>query len=102
MVVRRGYPQPPTYHDDRLRNAPVGHFYDVIANGWGKMNSYSAQIPVADRWAIVAHIRALQLSQNPDGLNKGSDSDSGGDTQQNDDANNNEASDNAASDGGKE
>lgn len=65
MVVRRGYPAPPTYHDDRLRNAPVGHFYDVITNGWGKMNSYSAQIPVADRWAIVAYIRALQISQNP-------------------------------------
>ena len=67
MVVRRGYPQPPTYHDDRLRNAPVGHFFDVMTNGWGKMNSYSGQIPVADRWAIVAHIRALQLSQNPEG-----------------------------------
>ncbi|MEZ5345728.1 MAG: cytochrome c [Pyrinomonadaceae bacterium] len=67
MVVRRGYPQPPTYHDDRLRNAPVGHFFDVMTNGWGKMNSYSAQIPVTDRWAIVAYIRALQLSQNPSG-----------------------------------
>ncbi len=66
MVVRRGYPKPSTYHDDRLRNAPVGHFFDVITNGWGKMNSYAAQIPVADRWAIVAHIRTLQLSQNPD------------------------------------
>jgi len=67
MVVRRGYPKPSTYHDDRLRNAPVGHFFDVITNGWGKMNSYASQIPVTDRWAIVAHIRALQLSQNPDG-----------------------------------
>ncbi len=67
MVVKRGFSQPPTYHDDRLRNAPVGHFFDVITNGWGKMNSYSAQVPPADRWAIVAHIRALQLSQNPDG-----------------------------------
>lgn len=67
MVVRRGYPQPPTYHDDRLRNAPVGHFYDVITNGWGKMNSYAGQIPVHDRWAIVAYIRALQISQNPNG-----------------------------------
>ena len=65
MVVRRGYPQPPTYHDDRLRNAPDGHFYDVITNGWGKMNSYASQIPPADRWAIVAYIRALQISQNP-------------------------------------
>ncbi len=66
MVVRRGYPAPPTYHDDRLRNAPVGHFFDVMTNGWGKMNSYASQIPVADRWAIVAYIRALQISQNPE------------------------------------
>ncbi len=68
MVVRRGYPQPPTYHDDRLRNAPDGHFYDVMTNGWGKMNSYASQIPPADRWAIVAYIRALQISQNPNGI----------------------------------
>lgn len=66
MVVRRGYPQPPTYHDDRLRNAPVGHFFDVMTNGWGKMNSYASMVPVADRWAIVAYIRTLQISQNPD------------------------------------
>ncbi|MFV0387358.1 MAG: c-type cytochrome [Pyrinomonadaceae bacterium] len=67
MVVRRGFPQPPTYHDDRLRNAPVGHFFDVITNGWGRMSSYAPQISVDDRWAIVAYIRALQLSQNPSG-----------------------------------
>jgi mono/diheme cytochrome c family protein len=67
MIVRRGFTKPPTYNDDRLRNAPVGHFYDVITNGQGRMNSYASQIPVADRWAIVAYIRALQLSQNPDG-----------------------------------
>ncbi len=66
MIVRRGFSKPPTYNDDRLRNAPVGHFYDVITNGWGKMNSYASQIPVADRWAIVAYIRTLQVSQNPD------------------------------------
>lgn len=66
MVVRRGFPKPPTYHDDRLRNAPVGHFFDVITNGWGKMNSYAYQVQPADRWAIVAYIRALQVSQNPD------------------------------------
>ena len=66
MVVRRGFPKPPTYHDDRLRNAPVGHFFDVITNGWGKMNSYAYQVPPADRWAIVAYIRALQATQNPD------------------------------------
>lgn len=67
MLVRRGYPQPPTYHDERLQNAPDGHYFDVITNGWGKMNSYAHQVPVADRWAIVAYIRALQVSQNPDG-----------------------------------
>jgi mono/diheme cytochrome c family protein len=68
MVVRRGFSKPPSYHDDRLRNAPIGHFYDVASNGWGKMNGYSAQISVNDRWAIVAYIRALQLSQNPNGM----------------------------------
>jgi mono/diheme cytochrome c family protein len=68
LVVRRGFSPPPTYNDDRLRNAPVGHFFDVITNGWGKMNSYAAQVPVADRWAIVAYIRALQISQNPSGM----------------------------------
>jgi mono/diheme cytochrome c family protein len=66
MIVRRGFPKPPTYHDDRLRNAPVGHFFDVITNGWGKMNSYSYQVQPADRWAIAAYIRTLQASQNPD------------------------------------
>ncbi len=65
MIVRRGFTKPPTYHDDRLRNAPVGHFYDVITNGWGRMSGYAAKIPPADRWAIVAYIRALQYSQNP-------------------------------------
>lgn len=70
MVVRRGFPQPPTYHDDRLRNAPVGHFFDVMTNGWGKMNSYAAVLPAADRWAIVAYIRALQAGQSPDNMLK--------------------------------
>ena len=65
MIVRRGFSPPPTYHDDRLRNAPVGHFFDVITNGWGKMNGYGAQVHAADRWAIVAYIRALQVSQVP-------------------------------------
>lgn len=65
MIVRRGFGAPPTYHDDRLRNAPVGHFFDVISNGWGKMNGYASSIPAADRWAIVAYIRALQVSQDP-------------------------------------
>jgi mono/diheme cytochrome c family protein len=67
MIVRRGFTKPPTYNDDRLRNAPVGHFFDVITNGQGRMNSYASQVPVADRWAIVAYIRALQISQNPGG-----------------------------------
>ncbi|MEP6945505.1 MAG: cytochrome c [Acidobacteriota bacterium] len=66
MIVRRGFSPPPTYHDDRLRNAPVGHFFDVITNGWGKMNSYAAAVQPADRWAIIAYIRTLQVSQNPD------------------------------------
>jgi mono/diheme cytochrome c family protein len=63
MIVRRGFRRPPSYHDDRLRSAPVGHFFDVITNGWGAMPKYAAQIPVQDRWAIIAYIRALQLSQ---------------------------------------
>lgn len=67
MVVRRGFSKPPSYHDDRLRNAPVGHFFDVATNGTGKMNGYASQVPVADRWAIVAYIRTLQISQNPNG-----------------------------------
>jgi mono/diheme cytochrome c family protein len=67
MIVRRGFSKPPTYNDDRLRNAPVGHFFNVITNGQGKMNSYASQVPPADRWAIVAYIRALQISQNPNG-----------------------------------
>jgi mono/diheme cytochrome c family protein len=69
MIVRRGFPKPPTYNDDRLRNAPVGHFFDVITNGQGRMSAYASQIPVADRWAIVMYIRALQRSQNPAAAN---------------------------------
>lgn len=67
MIVRRGFSKPPTFNDDRLRNAPVGHFFSVITNGQGKMNSYASQVPVADRWAIVSYIRTLQISQNPNG-----------------------------------
>jgi hypothetical protein len=63
MVVQRGFLPPPSYHSDRLRQAPVGHFFDVITNGFGAMPSYASQIPVEDRWAIVTYIRALQLSQ---------------------------------------
>lgn len=64
MVVLRGYRRPPSYHIDRLREAPIGHFFDVISNGFGSMPDYAAQVPPADRWAIAAYIRALQLSQN--------------------------------------
>jgi mono/diheme cytochrome c family protein len=63
MIVQRGYRQPPTFHSDRLRGAPVGHYFDVMTNGFGAMPSYSLQVPVEDRWAIAAYIRALQLSQ---------------------------------------
>jgi mono/diheme cytochrome c family protein len=64
MIVRRGYRKPPSYHIDRLRQVPNGYIYDVITNGFGAMPDYSAQVNVNDRWAIVAYIRALQLSQN--------------------------------------
>ena len=64
MVVRRGYRRPPSYFDERLRDAPIGHFFDVITNGFGAMPDYAAQIKVEDRWAIVAYIRALQLSEH--------------------------------------
>ncbi|HKY05989.1 MAG TPA: cytochrome c [Blastocatellia bacterium] len=63
MVVRRGYRRPPSLHDDRLRQAPPGYLFDVITNGFGAMPDYAAQITPRDRWAIVAYIRALQLSQ---------------------------------------
>jgi len=63
MIVQRGFRQPPSYHEERLRNAPVGYFFDVMTNGFGAMQDYSAQVPPADRWAIAAYIRALQLSQ---------------------------------------
>jgi mono/diheme cytochrome c family protein len=62
MVVRRGYRPPPTLHDDRLRLAPAGHFFDVMTTGFGAMPDYAAEIRAEDRWAIVAYIRALQLS----------------------------------------
>ena len=64
MVVRRGFRRPPSYHIERLRQSPPGYLYDVITNGFGAMQDYAAQIPVRDRWAIVAYVRALQLSQN--------------------------------------
>jgi len=64
MIVRRGFRRPPSYHTDRLRQAPDGHFYGVVTSGFGAMPSYASRVDVADRWAIVAYIRALQLSQN--------------------------------------
>ena len=64
MVPSRGYKQPPTYHQERLRKAPLGYFFDVMTNGFGAMPDYASQIPPRDRWCIVAYIRALQLSQN--------------------------------------
>jgi hypothetical protein len=64
MVVRRGYQPPPSFHIDRLRDAPVGHFFDVVTNGLGAMPDYASQIDVSDRWAIAAYVKALQLSQN--------------------------------------
>jgi hypothetical protein len=64
MVVQRGFPSPPTYHQDRLRDAPIGHFFDVISNGFGRMPAHGYMIPAQDRWAIAAYIRALQLSQH--------------------------------------
>jgi mono/diheme cytochrome c family protein len=64
MVALRGMKHPPSYHIDRLRESPNGYFYDVISNGFGQMYGYAAQIPPRDRWAIVAYVRALQLSRN--------------------------------------
>ena len=64
MIVRRGYRPPPSLHVDRLRLAPVGHFFDVMTNGFGAMPDYAAQIRAEDRWAIIAYIRALQLSEH--------------------------------------
>jgi len=64
MIVQRGYRKPPTFHQDRLRQAAPGYTYDVITNGFGAMPDYAQQIPVRDRWAIVAYITALQRSQH--------------------------------------
>ncbi len=64
MIVQRGFRPPPSYHIDRLRDAPPGYFFDVITNGFGAMYSYSDRISPKDRWAIIAYIRVLQLSQN--------------------------------------
>lgn len=64
MIVMRGMKHPPSFHIDRLRQSPNGYFYDVITNGFGAMYGYSALIPPRDRWAVIAYVRALQLSRN--------------------------------------
>jgi hypothetical protein len=64
MVVRRGFRQPTSFHTDRLRQAPTGHFFDVMTNGFGVMPDYRTQIAVRDRWAVAAYVKALQLSQH--------------------------------------
>jgi len=64
MIVKRGYKQPTSYHDPRLRNERAGYFFDVMTHGFGQMPDYAAQVAPKDRWAIVAYIRALQYSQN--------------------------------------
>jgi mono/diheme cytochrome c family protein len=64
MIVQRGFPRPPSYHIDRLRQAPIQHFYHVISNGYGVMYAYAVRVAPADHWAIVAYIRALQASQD--------------------------------------
>lgn len=63
MVVQRGFPKPPSYHADTVRTEPAGFYFDVITKGFGRMYSYAPSVPVHDRWAIVAYIRALQLSR---------------------------------------
>jgi mono/diheme cytochrome c family protein len=63
-ITRRGFPHPPSYHSERLRNAPDRHFYDVMTQGYGIMVPYADRLTPEDRWAVVAYIRALQLSQH--------------------------------------
>jgi hypothetical protein len=64
IVVKRGFRQPSSFHIERLRKAPVGYLFDVVSNGFGTMPSYASQVPVHDRWAIIAYVRALQFSQH--------------------------------------
>ncbi len=77
MIVQRGFKHPPSFHAPRLRNAPLGYFYEVMSNGLGAMPDYAAQVKPDDRWSIAAYIRALQLSQDasvadvaPEALNR--------------------------------
>jgi mono/diheme cytochrome c family protein len=64
IVVQRGFPRPPSFHSDRLRHAPIGHFFAVITHGYGMMYPFASRVSPADRWAIISYIRALQFSQN--------------------------------------
>jgi len=64
MVVQRGFPQPTSYMDQRLLESPLGYFFDVMTNGFGRMYGYASRIPVEDRWAIAVYVRTVQLSQN--------------------------------------
>jgi mono/diheme cytochrome c family protein len=64
VIVQRGFRRPPSFHTERLRNAPLGYFFDVMTNGFGAMPDYASQISPRDRWSVVAYVRALQLSQN--------------------------------------
>ncbi len=66
MIVQRGFPHPPSFHSTRLRDAKAAHFYDVITHGHGAMYSYASRLSPADRWAVVAYVRALQESQDAD------------------------------------
>ena len=63
MIVQRGFRRPPSLHEDRLRAAPAGHYFDVITNGFGVMYPYGYRVAPRDRWAIIAYVRALQLSR---------------------------------------
>ena len=64
MIVQRGFKQPSSFHVDRLRQQPIGYFFDVMTQGFGQMSSYATQVSPEDRWAIAAYLRALQLSQH--------------------------------------
>lgn len=64
MIVQRGFKQPQTFHQERLRNMPVGYYFDVMTNGFAQMSSYAAQVPVEDRWAVAAWVQTLQLAQH--------------------------------------
>ncbi len=64
MVVQRGFPQPTSYMDQRLLEAPLGYFVDVMSNGFGRMYGYASRVPIEDRWAIAVYVRTIQLSQN--------------------------------------